>query len=114
MATTACQFQIPVGDAQDFTGVVSVIHPPADPPAEVAAQLEAARERLIEAAAENDDVLADKYLEGETLTDEEILEGVRKAVLTGEVVPVLATSATANLGVAEFLEMVQEFMPSPN
>ena len=106
-------FQIPVGDAQDFTGVVSVIHPPADPPAEVAAQLEAARERLIEAAAENDDVLADKYLEGETLTDEEILEGVRKAVLTGEVVPVLATSATANLGVAEFLEMVQEFMPSP-
>ena len=106
-------FQIPVGDAQDFTGVVSVIHPPADPPAEVAAQLEAARERLIEAAAESDDALADKYLEGETLTDEEILEGVRKAVLTGEVVPVLATSATANLGVAEFLEMVQEFMPSP-
>ena len=106
-------FQIPVGDAQDFTGVVSVIHPPADPPAEVAAQLEAARERLIEAAAESDDVLADKYLEGETLTDEEILEGVRKAVLTGEVVPVLATSATANLGVAEFLEMVEEFMPSP-
>ena len=106
-------FQIPIGDAQDFTGVVSVIHPPADPPAEVAAQLEAARERLIEAAAESDDVLADKYLEGETLTDEEILEGVRKAVLTGEVVPVLATSATANLGVAEFLEMVEEFMPSP-
>ena len=106
-------FQIPIGDAQDFTGVVSVIHPPADPPAEVAAQLEAARERLIEAAAESDDVLADKYLEGETLTDEEILEGVRKAVLTGEVVPVLATSATANLGVAEFLEMIEEFMPSP-
>ena len=106
-------FQIPIGDAQDFTGVVSVIHPPADPPAEVAAQLEAARERLIEAAAESDDVLADKYLEGETLTDEEILEGVRKAVLTGEVVPVLSTSATANLGVAEFLEMVEEFMPSP-
>ena len=107
-------FQIPIGDAQDFTGVVSVVHPPADPPAEVAAQLEAARERLIEAAAESDDVLADKYLEGETLTDDEILEGVRKVVLTGELVPILATSATANLGVDEFLEMIQEFLPSPN
>ena len=107
-------FQIPIGDAQDFTGVVSVVHPPADPPAEVAAQLEAARERLIEAAAESDDVLADKYLEGETLTDDEILGGIRKVVLTGELVPILATSATANLGVDEFLEMVQEFLPSPN
>ncbi len=107
-------FQIPIGDAQDFTGVVSVVHPPADPPAEVAAQLEAARERLIEAAAESDDVLADKYLEGETLTDDEILDGIRKVVLTGELVPILATSATANLGVDEFLEMVQEFLPSPN
>ena len=106
-------FQIPIGDAQDFTGVVSVIHPPADPPAEVAAQLEAARERLIEAAAESDDVLADKYLEGETLTDDEILDGIRKVVLKGELVPILATSATANLGVEEFLEMVQEFLPSP-
>ena len=106
-------FQIPIGDAQDFTGVVSVIHPPADPPAEVAAQLEAARERLIEAAAESDDVLADKYLEGETLTDDEILDGIRKVVLKGELVPILATSATTNLGVEEFLEMVQEFLPSP-
>ena len=106
-------FQIPIGDAQDFTGVVSVIHPPADPPAEVAAQLEAARERLIEAAAESDDVLADKYLEGETLTDDEIMDGIRKVVLKGELVPILATSATANLGVEEFLEMVQEFLPSP-
>ena len=106
-------FQIPIGEAQDFTGVVSVIHPPADPPAEVAAQLEAARERLIEAAAESDDVLADKYLEGETLTDDEILDGIRKVVLKGELVPILATSATTNLGVEEFLEMVQEFLPSP-
>ena len=106
-------FQIPIGDAQDFTGVVSVIHPPADPPAEVAAQLESARERLIEAAAESDDVLADKYLEGETLTDDEILDGIRKVVLKGELVPILATSATTNLGVEEFLEIVQEFLPSP-
>ncbi|PKB78945.1 MAG: elongation factor G [SAR202 cluster bacterium Io17-Chloro-G9] len=106
-------FQLPLGDAQDFTGLVSVIHPPADVPAQLAPDLEAARERLIEAAAESDEALADKYLEGETLTDEEILGAVRQAVLTGELVPILATSATNNVGVEEFLAMVQEFLPSP-
>ncbi|MCH7654333.1 MAG: GTP-binding protein, partial [Chloroflexi bacterium] len=63
--------QIPLGDAQDFKGVVSVIHPPADVPAEVAAELQTARDRLVEAAAECDETLADKYLEGEELTGEE-------------------------------------------
>jgi len=106
-------FLLPLGDAQDFTGVVSVIHPPGDAPAQVAAELEAARERLIEAAAETDEALADRYLEGETLTEEEILSAVRKAVLTGDLVPILATSATGNLGVEEFLAMVEEFLPSP-
>ncbi len=106
-------FQIPVGEAQNFSGVVSVIRPPADPPAEVAAELEAARERLIEAAAENDDTLADKYLEGEALTDDEVMSAVHKAVVSGQLVPILATAATANQGVEEFLEMIEEFLPSP-
>ena len=106
-------FQLPLGDAQDFTGLVSVVHPPADVPAQVASELEAARERLIEAAAESDEALADKYLEGETLTEEEILSAVRQAVLTGDLIPILVTSATANLGVEEFLTIVQEFLPSP-
>ena len=70
-------FQIPIGNAQDFKGVVSVIHPPADVPAEVADQMEAARERLIEAVAETDDALADRYLEGEELTNQEVEEAVR-------------------------------------
>ena len=106
-------FQLPLGEAQDFTGVVSVVHPPADLPAQVAAEMEAARERLIEAAAESDDALADKYLEGETLTDEEVLSAVRKAVASGDLVPIIASSATANLGVDELLEAVLEFLPSP-
>ena len=106
-------FQLPIGDAQDFTGVLSVIHPPADVPDQMTSEMEAARERLIEAAAESDDALADRYLEGETLTEEEFLGAVRKAVLNGGLVPILATSATANLGVEEFLSVVQEFLPSP-
>ena len=52
-----------------------------------------ARERLIEAVAEADDELADKYLEGEELTDEEIISGARSAILAGALVPILASSA---------------------
>ena len=106
-------FQLPIGDAQDFKGIVSVVHPPADIPAEVADEFEMARERLIEAVAEADDELADKYLEGEELTDEEIISGARSAILAGALVPILASSATQNIGVEEYLEFVREFLPSP-
>ena len=106
-------FQIPIGLAQDFKGVVSVIDPSADVPADLAAEVEAARERLIEAAAESDDELADRHLSGEELTAEEIENGLRTAVLKGELVPILATSATENLGIPEFLSMTRAFLPSP-
>ncbi len=106
-------FQLPLGDAAEFSGVVSVVHPPAEIPAEAAGEFDAARERLIEAVAEADDDLADKFLEGEELTDAEVIEGVRKAVASGSLVPILATSATRNLGVEEFIETVREFLPSP-
>jgi elongation factor G len=106
-------FQLAVGDAENFSGVVSVINPPDDLPTEVADQLEAARERLIEAAAESDDALADKYLEGEELTQSEIENAVRSAIWQGELVPILATSAAKGLGIDEFLDMVSRFLPSP-
>ena len=106
-------FQLAVGDAENFSGVVSVINPPDDLPTEVADQLEAARERLIEAAAESDDALADKYLEGEELTQSEIENTVRSAIWQGELVPILATSAAKGLGIDEFLDMVSRFLPSP-
>ena len=79
----------------------------------MADELEAARERLIEAAAESDDALADKYLEGEELTPEEIISGVRDAVWRGELVPILAGSATQNVGMEEFTRMALDFLPSP-
>ena len=106
-------FQIPVGEADSFKGVVNVAGPNADVPADVADEVEAARERLIEAAAESDDELADRYLSGEELTAEEIESALRGAVLRGELVPILATSATDNIGVAEFLGMVRSYLPSP-
>ncbi|MYC30511.1 MAG: elongation factor G [Chloroflexi bacterium] len=106
-------FQLPLGEAQDFKGLASIVHPPEDIPAEVADEFEAARERLIEAVAEADDELADKYLEGEELTDEEIISGARAAILAGNLVPILVSSATQNIGVEEYLEFVREFLPSP-
>jgi len=107
-------FQVPLGDAQEFKGVVSIVNPPADIPAEIADQVAAARERLIEAAAESDDELADRYLSGEFLTAEEVISGVRTAVLAGELVPILATaSAPTTIGIDELLETTRSFLPSP-
>ena len=106
-------FQIPVGQADSFKAVISLADPNADVPAELADEVEAARERLIEAAAESDDELADRYLGGEELTAEEIETALRGAVLRGELVPILATSTTDGVGVSEFLGMTRSFLPSP-
>jgi len=106
-------FQIPVGQADSFQGVISVADPNADVSSELADEVEVARERLIEAAAESDDELADRYLGGEELTAGEIESALRGAVLRGELVPILAASATGNLGVAEFLSMTRSYLPSP-
>ena len=107
-------FQVPLGDAQEFKGVISIVNPPADIPAEFADEVAAARERLIEAAAESDDELADRYLSGEELSAEEVIAGVRTAVLAGELVPILATSSAPEaIGVTEFLETTRSFLPSP-
>ena len=107
-------FQVPLGDAQEFKGVVSIINPPADIPAEIADEVAAARDRLIEAAAESDDDLADRYLSGEELSVDEVISGVRTAVLAGELVPILATSSAPEaIGVEEFLETTRSFLPSP-
>ena len=106
-------FQLPVGEAQDFTGLVSVIDPPADLPAGVVGDFDSARERLIEAVAESDDALADKYLEGEEITAAEVTAGAREAIRNGDLTPILVSSATQNIGVDEIVQMMRDFLPSP-
>ena len=106
-------FQIPIGEAESFKGVVNVADPNADVPADLADEVELARERLIEAAAESDDELADRYLSGEELSADEIASALRGAVLHGELVPILATATTEGIGVIEFIEMVNSYLPSP-
>ncbi len=107
-------FQVPVGEANEFKGVISIIDPPSDIPAEVVADVESARERLIEAAAENDDELGDRYLNGLEISPEEIIAAIRTAIRTSNLVPILATSSSPNaIGIDELLQTTQSFLPAP-
>lgn len=106
-------FQVPIGAVHTFSGVVPLLPLPNGVPAEVKAEVEQARERLVEAIAETDDALATKYLEGETFTDAELHQALRAAVLQGKVVPVLAASALQGKGVRELLDAVLGLLPSP-
>ncbi|MEC9013566.1 MAG: elongation factor G, partial [Chloroflexota bacterium] len=107
-------FQVPLGEANEFKGVISIIDPPSDIPSEVVADVESARERLIEAAAENDDELGDRYLNGLEISHEEIIAAIRTAIRTSNLVPILATSSSPNaIGIDELLQTTQSFLPAP-
>ena len=105
--------QIPVGAEADFSCVVDLLDPDADIPDEVADAVEDARERLTEAVAEIDDDLADKYLEGEEITHDEMVEGIKHGLMTSELIPILVGSPLNELGVSEFMDFVVEYLPSP-
>ena len=105
--------QIPVGSEAAFSGVVNLLDMSADVPDEVADAVEEGRERLTEAVAEIDDDLADKYLEGEEITHDEMVQGIKQGIMTGELVPILAGSPLNELGVSEFMDFVVEYLPSP-
>ena len=106
-------FQVPIGSEQSFKGVVDLVNLPADVPGEVSDLVTDARERLIEAVAESDDELANKYLEGKDISQEELIGGAKKAIISGDLVPILAGSAAMNLGAEELLDAAVEYLPSP-
>ena len=118
-------FTLPIGTAETFEGLVDVIGGQAliykngnaqtqDIPetlAEVAAKI---KEQIVEAAAEaNDDLLA-KYLEGEALTEEEIRNGLREAFAAGKFIPVLCGSAVKNIGVELLMQAILGYAPLPS
>ncbi|MGI9952520.1 elongation factor G [Moorellaceae bacterium AZ2] len=116
--------QLPIGAAETFTGVVDVLSSKAYSyqngkaqeipiPPEYEEEVKAIRESLIEAAAEGDDELLMKYLEGEELTDEEIRRGLKAAVAGGKVIPVLCGSAAKNMAVEPLLDFIVDYLPSP-
>jgi elongation factor G len=120
--------QMTIGSEDEFKGVVDLIKMKAilwnesdqgmtfdyaDIPAEMLDDCEAMREQIVEAAAEANDELMDKYLEGETLSSEEIKQGIRSRTLANEIVPVFGGSAFKNKGVQAVLDAVIEYLPSP-
>jgi elongation factor G len=114
--------QIPIGSQQALKGVVDLLAMKAyvgekgeqqEIPAELADEANAHREKLIEAAAETDDALIEKYLGGDELTPEELASGVRAGILAGSIVPVLTGSATKMFGIQALLEAVGATFPSP-
>ena len=114
--------QLPVGAQSDFQGVVDLLTmksytgspvEEADIPSSLQDQASSFREKLVEAVAEIDDTLLEKYLGGEELSLEELTEGLRQATLSGKIVPVLVGSALQNIGVMPLLEAVYKYLPSP-
>jgi elongation factor G len=120
--------QLPIGAEENFAGVIDLIEMKAlywdesdmgmtfearDIPEEALAEAEAWREKMIEAAAEADEELLDKFLGDDELSEDEIRRGLRARTLLGDVVPVLCGSAFKNKGVQTLLDAVVELLPSP-
>lgn len=105
--------QVPLGAQQEFKGVVGLVQPPADVPPAVAGQVATLRERLVEAVAETDDDLATRYLEGEELSAEALNAALKRSIMSGEIVPVMASSANMSLGLSELMDALVDLLPSP-
>ncbi len=116
--------QVPIGAEAQFKGVVDVLHGKAYTgkdrdieataiPDDLHELVGRARELLMEAAAETDDALLEKYLDGNPLTDEEMVHAFHEGVRTGQIVPVLCGSAAQGEGLAPLLQAIVELAPCP-
>ena len=123
----ALPLTIPLGGGETLSGVASVLDQKAYAypegghglgketalPQELGAEIKAYRDTLIESIAETDDTLVEKYLDGQELTPEELVHGLRQAVLQRTLVPVYCGSAAKNIGVDLLLEAINADLPSP-
>jgi elongation factor G len=117
--------QIPIGEQASFRGVVDLISQKAytfeggnkvqeiSVPADMQDTISSYREQLIESAVESDDDVMEKFLEGEELSEQEILSVVKKGTRSGQLIPVLCGSASKNIGVQTLLNAIIEFLPNP-
>jgi elongation factor G len=128
LGAVAVPLQMTIGAEDEFKGVVDLIKMKAilwneadqgmtfdysDIPDDLVDECTEMHESILEAAAEANDDLMEKYLEGESLTEEEIKLGIRSRTLANEIVPVLGGSAFKNKGVQAMLDAVVEYLPSP-
>ena len=127
LKANAVPIQLPIGAEDQFKGIVDLIKMKAfvhkddlgkvieegEIPDDLKAQAEEFRAKMIEAAAEQDDELMMKYLDGGELSEEEIKKGLRIGTIGNKIVPVVCGSSYKNKGVQELLNAVVDFMPSP-
>ncbi|UCF37955.1 MAG: GTP-binding protein, partial [Acidobacteriota bacterium] len=119
--------QLPIGSEKDFRGVVDLVKNKAyiyewygngsyreeEVPANLKAEVDSQREQLIEMIAESDDDLMEKFFEEGTLSDEEIIGGLKSSIQSGAIYPVFCTGASHNVGVKNLLDAVAELCPNP-
>ena len=119
--------QLPIGAEDNFRGFVDVATgqaylfdgnkgdvQPTDTPAELEDEVAELRESLMEAVAETDDELIEKFLEEGELSQDELMAGLKKGVADGAITPICVCSATQNKGTAPLLSMINDFMPCPS
>jgi len=116
---------LPIGSEESFSGIVDLVQMKAfqfdesgkasavDIPADMADEVEEARNNLIEYAAESNDDLLEKFLEGEDLSADEIVAGLKQGIMDGGFIPVACGSAARNAGASTLLNFVVELLPSP-
>jgi len=113
---------LPIGAQDGFQGVVDLLTmksyigsegKEAELPSSMQNQIDSFREKLVEAIAEIDDKLIEKYLDGKELSLEELGDGLRQAVASGQVAPILVGSATKNIGITSLMDAAYNYLPSP-
>ena len=129
LQANAVPIQIPIGAEENFKGVIDLVKMKAlvwedeaamgsayeeqDIPAELQEKADEYREKLIEAVAETDEELMDKYFSGEELTEEEIKKGIKAGTLSMDIIPMTCGTAFKNKGVQPLLDAVVDYLPSP-
>ena len=115
--------QLPIGEQSGFRGVVDLVSQKGYTfeggnkvqevpiPADLKDKISSYREQLIESAVESDDSIMEKFLEGEELSDEEILSVVKQGTRTGQLIPVLCGAGSKNIGVQALLDAIVDYMP---
>jgi elongation factor G len=127
LQANAVPIQLPIGSEGSFRGLVDLLRMKAeiyvdemgtkqdetDIPEELMAEAEEYRAKLVEAVAETDDALMEKFFDGEEITIEELMAGIRSATIRGLMTPVLCGTAYRNKGVQPLLDAIVDYLPSP-
>ncbi|HHI02475.1 MAG TPA: elongation factor G, partial [candidate division Zixibacteria bacterium] len=122
----AAPIQLPMGEGTEYKGIVDLLRmkgvtfddkgkpTESDIPADMKDKAEDARQKLIEAVAETDDALLEKFFDKGELTSDELLSGLKKAIIDQAIFPILFGSADMNSGVYNLLNFVADYLPSPD